>query len=236
MVHINMPTIHKPYQELECANYDEINHDIMIYLHTRTALMQHDPNEPLPYVNFVDTRDFAKHNPKLMKFFSGLKIVLQNVYYAVAYKTTDENHPNPFKNFQNPFASNLVPIHLDCPPVQWKINWPVFNMQNTGTRFYLPKDPNHSVIQYLQRSGVPGSKDNDDYHLPYEPFEESHRHVFGPPILMNGLIPHDVWFNPDCAMPRIGLQMMFLREPRHLLDDDCVIFDQEYVDQLTNLA
>jgi hypothetical protein len=222
----------KPYIELDCPNYDEINAGILDYLENRTPILQYDPDVKRPYANFVNTIDFLKHNPKLSKYFSSLGIFLYHVYFAVAFHPTDKHLKNPFSNFANPGESNSVPIHLDRPPVQWKMNWPVLNMINTGTRFYQLKDPTDTVAQYLSRAGVPGSLARDTYYLPYEPFEESHRHIFGLPILMNGLIAHDVWFCDTVPMPRIGLQMMFVKEPRHLLDNDCVILDQDYVKKL----
>lgn len=214
--------------ELPCPDYEEINREIIDYLRDRTEILKKDPRiDPslnIPYPNFVDTKDFITHNPKLHRYFNSLDIMLFHVYYAVAWTPTKQDSINPFDTYGNPDLVSSCPIHLDTPPVQWKMNWPVLNMIGSGTRFYSLRESDKSMQDFVARKGVAGSKDRDVWCLPYEPFEETYRHIFGPsPILMNGLIPHDVWFNPDLPMPRIGLQMMFFKEPRHLLDKDCVI-------------
>jgi hypothetical protein len=218
----------KPCLELACPDYEEINQGILNYLIDHTEILKKDPRKDatlqIPYPNFVDTKDFIQHNSKLQKYFQSLGLMLFHVYYAVAWNPTQEDTINPFKDFGNPNLISSCPIHIDRPPVQWKMNWPVMNMIGSGTRFYRSRDQSKSVEDFVVRTGVAESLDRDIWHLPYEPFEEIHRHVFGTsPILMNGLIPHDVWFNLDLPMPRIGLQMMFFKEPRHLLDADCVI-------------
>lgn len=218
----------KPYLELACPDYTQINQDIVNYLIERTEILKKDPRQnpslQIPYPNFVDTKDFIKHNSKLQKYFQSLNLMLFHVYYAVAWSPIKEDTVNLFKNYGNPERVSSCSIHVDRPPVQWKMNWPVLNMIGTGTRFYRSRDPSKSAQDFVVRTGVAGSIDRDIWCLPYEPFEEVHRHVFGSaPILMNGLVPHDVWFNLDLPMPRIGLQMMFFKEPRHLLDADCVI-------------
>ena len=223
--------MHKTCLELCCPDYHAINQEIVRYLTTRTQILEKDPRKDptldIPYPNFVDTKDFIIHNPLLQKYFQSLNIMLFHVYFAVAWEPTKSNTINPFDHYKNPDLTSSCPIHVDRPPVQWKMNWPVLNMIGSGTGFYRLRDPNSHIRDHVVRTGVAGSLDRDIWCLPYEPFEQVHRHVFGPaPILMNGLIPHDVWFNLDLPMPRIGLQMMFFKEPRHLLDHDCVILPE----------
>jgi hypothetical protein len=215
-----------PYIELDCPDYEEINAEIIDYLKYRTNILTLDPDSNIPYPNFVNNVDFVKHNPKLMEYFFKLGIKLFQVYYAVAFKPTKDNGPSPFTEYANPAAVSSCSIHLDRPPVQWKMNWPVLNMNDTGVRFYKLKNANDNIKDYVVRTGIPDSLDRDVWLLPYEPFDESHRHIFrSAPILMNGLVPHDVWFNPDIPMPRIGLQIMFFKEPRHLLNNNCIVLE-----------
>jgi hypothetical protein len=218
----------KPCIELTCPDYDEINADILLYLKNRTQILQRDPRQDasihVPYPNFVDTKDFVIHNPKLIKYLFDLNLRIKYVYYAVTWTPIKDNTPNPFETFGNPDLVSSCPIHMDCPPVQWKMNWPVMNVRGTGARFYRLKNPDDDVMKYLIRCGEASSRYKDHWVLPYEPFEETHRHIFGSaPLLLNGLIPHDVWFCSNAVFPRIGLQVMFFNEPRHLLDDDCII-------------
>lgn len=224
--------MNKPYKELNCPEYDEINADIVDFLLNHTKILQNDPrNDPslrIPYPNFVDASQFIRKNPKLYNYFHEIGVKLLDVYFAVAFQP---NYPdaknNWFPGMINPTHVNSCPIHIDRPPVQWKMNWPVMNMMDTGVSFYKLKNSNESIDQHVMRTGVVGTKDQDVYSLPYEPFELWHRHMFNKtPILMNGLLPHDVWFNKNVPMPRIGLQIMFFKEPRHLLDPDCVILPE----------
>lgn len=228
-INIFMP---KPFIELTCPDYHEINADVLTYLHDRTGILQKDPRQDptihVPYPNFVDTRDFVVHNPKLVQYLYNMKLRIKHVYYAVTWTPVKENTTNPFETFGNPDLVSSCPIHMDRPPVQWKMNWPVMNVRGTGMRFFQPTNSQDDVATYLVRCGQAGSMDNDHWMLPYELFEETHRHIFGSaPLLINGLVPHDVWFGPDANFPRIGLQIMFFNEPRHLLDNDCVILDDQ---------
>lgn len=92
-------------------------------------------------------------------------------------------------------------------------------MEKTSVRFYHPKDPQVDVNTLVRRSGNPDSKDNDNYQLEYKDFFEVERHDFAKnqPIIMNGQVAHDVGFYEDPVFPRIGMQVMFFKEPTHLL-------------------
>lgn len=225
--------MNRPFIELHCEDYTKINDDIINYLKTRTEILDRDPRKnsglQIPYPNFVDTLDFVRHNPRLVEYFSSLKLRMFHVYYAVTFSRHKNNTQNAFEQhgYQNPDEISSCPIHVDRPPIQWKMNWPVLNMIGTGVRFFACKEPGTNPSQYVVRTGIANSLDQDVWRLPYEPFYESHKHVFSThPILMNGLVPHDVWFpEEEMPLPRIGLQIMFFQEPRHLLSDDCVILN-----------
>jgi hypothetical protein len=92
-------------------------------------------------------------------------------------------------------------------------------MEGSCVRFFKTLVEEVNPLDLARRSGVPGSKAEDYYSLSYEPFEEITRHDFSKnePILMDGLIPHDVGLYDDAKFPRIGIQMMFVKEPTHLL-------------------
>ena len=75
------------------------------------------------------------------------------------------------------------------------------------------------ILDLVERKGDPNSKDNDVYSLDYNYFQETYRHDFkkNQPIIMDGLVPHDVGLYDDAKFPRIGIQMMLVKEPVHLL-------------------
>jgi hypothetical protein len=88
-------------------------------------------------------------------------------------------------------------------------------MEPSGIRFFKPKD---QVDINITRHGDADSKAFDHYILDYDQFCETHRYQFEKkPIVMNGMVAHDVYWHNEPVFPRIGLQIMFVREPIHLL-------------------
>jgi hypothetical protein len=199
------------YRILNCPNYQEINHDLIDYVHKYTTLITKSDN--YQYCNFLDKFNqdithFVKSNPKLVAWFTSMNITLKDMYFTLAWTTT------------SPVSSETsCPIHIDKPPVVWKLNWPILNMERTSVRFYLQKNPQIDINTLVRRSGDPDSKDNDNYQFDYKDFYEVERHDFAKnePIIMNGQVAHDVGFYENPVFPRIGLQGMFFKEPIHLL-------------------
>lgn len=200
------------YRVLDCPNYQEINKDLLDYVHRYTTVM--NKSGPSQYVNFLDKfgldiKHFITANPKLIAWMLNLNLSLRDLYITKTQRV--DSLPD--------YHESSCPIHLDKPPVYWKLNWPILNMERTCVRFYLPKDPDIDINTLVIRSGDPDSKDNDNYRLNYRDFYEVERHDFekNEPILMNGQIAHDVGFYQNPVFPRIGMQVMFFKEPMHLL-------------------
>lgn len=177
---------------LDCKNYKEINQDIIRYLHTYTKLLV--PNKHAKYCNFVSTIHFIQNNPKLENWFISLNLKLRDVYFTLTWK-------------------NPIPIHVDKPPVEWKLNWPVLHTEKSFVRFF--KANKEGVIGI--KSGDPNSKDNDNTLFNYNDFDVIEKIRFNKPIIMNGLVQHDAWIEKNAIFPRIGLQCMFFNEPTHLI-------------------
>lgn len=201
----------KSYQVLDCTNYQEINQDLIDYVVRYTDLTTQCPD--YNYCNFLykfglDNVHFIKANPKLIHWFESMGLRLRDIYFTLAWTNHSADHPE-----------SSCPIHLDKPPVRWKLNWPIMNMEKTSIRFYMPKDPDIDINKLVKRTGDPNSIDNDNYQLEYKDFLEIERHDFAKnqPIIMNGSIAHDVGFYQDPVFPRIGMQVMFFKEPIHLL-------------------
>jgi hypothetical protein len=199
------------YKKLDCPNYTEINQDLIDYVHKYTTLVT--KSDDYRYCNFPDrfgqsVRHFVNANPKLITWIESMKLILRDVYITLAWDVRCDEYPE-----------SSCPIHVDKPPVYWKLNWPIMNMQKTAVRFYEPKDHTIDINTLVKRTGDPNSKDYDNYLLEYKDFNEVDRHDFSnnQPIIMNGQVAHDVGFYPDPVFPRIGLQVMFFKEPTHLL-------------------
>lgn len=207
----------KPYKILDCPNYETIQHELLNYIDNFTTLRIVDPRvpgfdfvkNPVSYVNFTkDLVHFAKHNSALLKWVLSLRCRLKDAYFTLAWTTGTKKYPQ-----------SSCPLHIDKPPVNWKINFPILNMEHTCTRFYKLKNPALDISSLVFRHGDPDSKDRDNYSLEYTDFDQFDCHDFdqNQPILMNGQIPHDIGFYPGAEFPRLGIQIMLTKEPTHLL-------------------
>ena len=211
----------KPYKILECSNYKNINDGLLDYVNKYTNLLTNDPTKsdydplktPIQYPNFPEKfgysiSHFIQNNPLLIEWCRSFNLILRDAYFTLAWSSSCQRYPE-----------SSCPIHLDKPPVFWKLNWPILNMEHTAIRFYKLKDPSIDINSLVQRQGDPNSKDNDEYLLEYKDFEEIDRYRFDErkPIMLNGMVPHDVGFYENPQFPRIGFQGMFFKEPTHLL-------------------
>jgi len=207
------------YKVLDCSNFNEINADLLDYVTKYTNLLTNDPRTgvefemPVQYANFPERFGysivhFVKANPGLVDWCKSFGLVLRDVYFTLAWVTHTTQHPE-----------SSCALHLDRPPVHWKLNWPILNMNGTAVRFYKAKDPAVDIASLVTKTGIIGSKDREGWSLEYKDFVEIDKHIFNnTPIIMNGQLPHDVGFlNVNQIFPRIGVQGMFVREPDYLL-------------------
>ena len=199
------------FRVLDCTNYQEINQDLLDYVHRYTTIAV--KSKDYAYCNFLDkfghtNVHFVRSNPKLISWFDTMEMSLRDIYFTLAW--TSEHSKT---------TESSCPIHIDKPPVCWKLNWPIMNMEKTSVRFYHQKDPQVDINTLIERSGDPDSKDIDHRGLDYKDFVEVERHDFNKnqPIIMNGQVAHDVGFYENPKFPRIGMQVMFFKEPAHLL-------------------
>ena len=185
-----------PFLPLDCPDYDAINAEIIEYIKTKTNLLEYKKGSF--YCNFITPlSEFLKAAPLLVKYLKSYNLYIQDCYFTLSWN-----------------KESLV-MHYDKPPVKWKMNWPVLNMTPTCIRFFEPLDENNVVIT---RTGDPNSKAFDNYELKPEQFRETHRYRFEKkPLVMNGQIAHDIAWEVEGEWPRIGLQIMFVKEPIHLL-------------------
>lgn len=207
------------YKILDCPDFAEINADFLDYITKYTNLLTNNPQAndydgtPFQYANFPEKFGynmvhFIKANPLFVKWCGSYGMKVKDVYFSLAWYTYSKGYPE-----------SSCPIHLDRPPVTWKLNWPILNMNGTAVRFFELKDSTLDVNSLVTRPGIPGSKDRDYHQLQYKDFVEIDRHIFNDtPVIMNGQVPHDVGFyDENHSFPRIGLQVMFVNEPLHLL-------------------
>jgi hypothetical protein len=202
------------FKILECPEYSAIQQGLLDYIQKYTSLLVNNPRDssyngtPLKYANFVDIKHFINHNPIMLDWCKSLGMIPRDVYFTLCWDRTCSTS-----------QVSSCPIHLDKPPVHWKLNFPILNMETTSVRFFEPKDPTVDIQSLVTRMGDADSKDQDVWLLQYEDFVEVAHHSFEKfePIIMDGLLPHDVGFYGAQQFPRIGTQIMFLKEPTHLL-------------------
>lgn len=205
-----------PFKIVECKDYALLKEELLVYIKEFTNLLTNNPwaddydtKNPIKYPNFIDFQHFIKQCPLIVKWFKSLKIVPRDVYFTLTWYTDPDS-----------FTISPCKIHLDKPPVQWKMNFPILNMESTSVRFFKLKDESIDINALARRVGDPNSKDNDNFPLPYEYFEIEAVHKFdkNQPIIMNGQVPHDVGVHGEVEYPRIGIQIMFAPEPLHLIN------------------
>jgi hypothetical protein len=199
------------FKILECLEYPEIREELLDYIKTYTNILTTDPRNQkvsVQYANFVDIKHFSDHNPKMFNWCKSYQMIPRDAYFTLCWSRVSSMS-----------SVSSCPIHLDKPPVHWKLNFPILNMEKTSVRFFELKDSTVDIQTLVTRIGNPDSKDRDAWLLDYKDFVEVDRHFFKnhEPIIMDGLIPHDVGFYEDQDFPRIGIQIMFVKEPVHLL-------------------
>jgi hypothetical protein len=188
-----------PYKVLECKNFEEINKDLITFIEEHTDLLSKDTNK-IKYCNFFENKKlFYKFNNRLLEYWKSLDCLIRDFYFTLSW-------------------GGRVICHLDKPPVKWKCNWPVLNMEKSHMTFYKTKDLTQDINKLITKRGNPNSKDDDHYDIDITKMLETHRYRFDKnPILINGQVPHGVIYDDDIVFPRIGIQFMFFNEPTHLL-------------------
>jgi len=188
-----------PYVELNCPDYHSINDGLEEYVYKFTTLTTENPDAR--YCNFIQNpKHLLEHNPRLDQYFKSLKLVIRDFYFTLSW-----DFPG-------------LPLHIDKPPVIWKCNWPIINFDHSIMQFWKLKDETQDINQYITRTGDPASKDNDNYMLDIKDFDLTHEYQFNnTPLLMDGTIPHSVRYQSGQQFPRIGIQIMFFKEPLHLI-------------------
>ena len=135
------------YRVLDCTDYAEINQDLIDYVQKYTTIITE--SDDYQYANFPDKfgrniMHFVNANPKLIAWLTTLNLTLRDAYFTLAWSVDCPGYPE-----------SSCPIHLDKPPVYWKLNWPILNMERTSVRFYEPKDADIDINTLVKRQGDP---------------------------------------------------------------------------------
>lgn len=184
----------KPCHELECHNLADIQAQTLDYITTRTDLLQ---NTDTGFWNKINTVDFLKRSPALLRYFASLKLSVKETALLVLH------HSEPLK------------LHIDEPPSVCKINIPILNTQDTYTCWY--RIPEH-MIQEAPSFVNPFGVTLPDYgQLDLSKLELLAEVEVVRPVVFNSQIPHMVRVGADAKLPRIMLACMLFQEPIHYL-------------------
>jgi hypothetical protein len=189
----------KPYVELDCPDFNLINQSLIEYIYNYTKLTT--KNDKHQYCNFIyDVKHLLQYNPLLANYLRSIRLQLRDFYFTLSWEFPG------------------LGLHIDKPPVNWKCNWPIINFKHSIMQFWALHNDVKNLSEYVIRTGNPNSKDNDHYLFQIEDFQLTHEYQFNErPILINGSIPHSVRYLNEQQFPRIGLQLMFFKEPLHLI-------------------
>ena len=107
------------YKKLPCANYDEINQEIL-----RHVLLVLDINNPTAFWNPIPVIDFVKTTPLFQAWLREQNLHIRDLAVTIG---THENCCGP---------------HTDTPPARFKLSWPIQHSETTFNRFFQTKNSN----------------------------------------------------------------------------------------------
>jgi hypothetical protein len=113
-----------------------------------------------------------------------------------------------------------VVLHNDAPPMNFKINFPIYNTEDVYTEWYdIPKEAmNRLPVMTNPYTGTEQYNFSVLHHTVQDQYPcllryNMHEH----PIVFNSYIPHRVMPGPDAKYPRIMLATMPIIDPVELM-------------------
>ena len=196
----------KTHHELDCPVLGKIQEEVLDWVDRNTDYLNNTSDKSFWHV--INDVDMARHCPSLMKYMMSIKIPLREITIGVLTESMKDTG----------FA-----LHMGNPPLNIKINFPIFNTEDVYTEWYdIP-------IEELNNLGVfknPFIETFDAYNYNLEKIHNvvqdlypcvtrysMHTH----PIVFNSWIPHRVMPGPNAKYPRIMVATMPIKEPTHLL-------------------
>jgi hypothetical protein len=139
--------------------------------------------------NPLNVTDMMKFAPSFLKWTCEQKLKI----YSVALTIGKNNYP--------------VRIHVDTPPARFKLSWPILNSDNSFNRWFkvISADPK------IEKNPLGGT-----VYTNISDLQEICRRRVNFPAIIDAGTPHDVVFEGEIIMPRLGLQCQLLMEPRSL--------------------
>ena len=179
-------TVMKAYQIIQWNSLNQIQDQTLEYVYANNLLDSND------FWNKVNTVEFVKKSPALIKFCQSLRLPLQECAILIAKDNTG------------------VKLHVDEKPITAKLNIPILNTANTYTEWYdipMPVLNDHIDVNPFGSEFINLKDLSIDNYIKIAELEMLD------PVIFNSQIPHRVRFGSNVQLPRIVLACMFIHEP-----------------------
>ena len=189
----------KPYHQLECPDELQkiISDKAVDFLKTKTDLFSR--LDKLSLWNKLNSVDFIRHVPELVKYFQSFNLKLREVSVTVCHSKTDAG------------------LHIDELPVTVKINFPILNTQGSRNIWYsVPDNIMSQVTPIINSFGTAY------YNLGSVDLTKCKKLAdieVVKPVVFNSQIPHMVDITNCLAYTRLVLTCMFFNEPVDFLKE-----------------
>ena len=189
----------KPYHQLECPDELQkiISDKAVDFLKTKTDLFSR--LDKLSLWNKLNSVDFIRHVPELVKYFQSFNLKLREVSVTVCHSKTDAG------------------LHIDELPVTAKINFPILNTQGSRNIWYsVPDNIMSQVTPIINSFGTAF------YNLGSVDLTKCKKLAdieVVKPVVFNSQIPHMIDITNCLAFPRLVLTCMFFNEPIDFLKE-----------------
>lgn len=104
------------YKDLPCAEYENINRDLMAWVESQNI-------EFTDFWNPVEIKNLIKSVPSFWRWLKQSNLLISSA--AITYGTT----------------INCCGPHIDTPPARFKLSWPIKNTKGSWNRWFQLKDP-----------------------------------------------------------------------------------------------
>jgi hypothetical protein len=198
--------IMKTHQELECPTLEKIQQEVLEWVDKTTDYLKTPGDKSFWHlINYVD---LVKYCPSLLAYMRSIGIPLREISIGVLTESMKDS------GFE---------LHMDNPPLNIKINFPIYNTEDVYTEWYdipeldmikLGTEINQHVTDFVCYNYTL-RKIHDTVQDLYPCITRYNMHKN--PIVFNSWIPHRVMAGPDAKYPRIMIACIPIKEPTHLL-------------------
>jgi len=189
--------------ELECDCLDKIQEEILDWVDNNTNFLTELQDNQ--FWKKIEYKDLGRRCPTLINYMKSIKIPIREIVIGLLTESMKD--------------SGLF-LHIDVPPLNYKINFPILNTENIYTEWYeIPKED-------LESLGTVMNAHTNTLQYNLEPLhyivKEKYKlitsyNMHEKPIIFNSWIPHRVMPGPSAKFPRIIVAAMPIKDPVDLM-------------------